>query len=222
MLYYPLQPFCTFPEPFAQYELSKIYLKGIGINKDIEKGNFWLEKAAENGSSKARLILALKLHLGENFERDDSKAKEWLLMASEQGNTTAAYYLALFAEQGLGGPKDEQLALEMYKMAAADNIKDAHQHYVRLSPEKNRVADSNFENTPAPDYGDDENKIVVIRSKLEVTQLLIERIRNQKMFNKAPTGTRIAGNFAGPYPVTVIKSTTDIDNILSQGTVVFE
>lgn len=207
---------------FAQYELSKIYLKGIGTEQDIEKGNYWLQKAAKNGSSKARLILALKLHLGENFERDDSKAKEWLLLASEQGNTTAAYYLALFAEKGLGGPIDEELALEMYKLAAADNVKDARSHYMRLSPEINKVADSQVDSPSTPDYGDDENKVIVIRSKLEVTQLLIERIRQQKLFNKAPTGTRIAGNFAGPYPVTVIRSTTDIDNILSQGTVVYE
>lgn len=35
--------------PYAQYILGDFYLNGIGCSPDIEKGLFWLDKAAEQG-----------------------------------------------------------------------------------------------------------------------------------------------------------------------------
>ncbi len=48
--------------PTAQKQLSTLYAFGIGVAKDIERSEYWLENAAKNGSPSAQYDLAIRLH----------------------------------------------------------------------------------------------------------------------------------------------------------------
>lgn len=68
----------------AQYNLSILYKKGWGTEKDIDKSIFWLEKAADNGHIWAQYELG-KLYLqGDDVPQDINHAKKYLEMAAEQ------------------------------------------------------------------------------------------------------------------------------------------
>ena len=77
-----------------------------------------VQKAAEQGDSKAQYNLGLMYAAGRGVPKDEPKAVEWWQKAAEQGNTEAQYCLGLMYADGLGVPKDERKAMEWWQKAA--------------------------------------------------------------------------------------------------------
>ena len=51
--------------PFAQFNLALLYAKGIGVEKDLNKAIYWMEKASENGDTDAaKIAQQLKAQIG--------------------------------------------------------------------------------------------------------------------------------------------------------------
>ena len=62
----------------SQYDLGFMLLLGEGINKDIEKGLWWMEQAAKNGNASAARLLSETYQNGVfEVEADAEKAKYW-------------------------------------------------------------------------------------------------------------------------------------------------
>ena len=67
------------PDPItqSQYNLGTMYVNGQGVQKDIEKGGYWLQKAAENGHKGAIGALnSLKESWLQNKMREEEEAWE--------------------------------------------------------------------------------------------------------------------------------------------------
>ena len=64
--------------PLSQYDLGFMLMLGEGTEKDIEKGLWWIEQAANNGEAHAARLLADIYETG-HFEviADPNRAKYW-------------------------------------------------------------------------------------------------------------------------------------------------
>ena len=79
--------------PFASYQLGKLYLAGDDVPKDTAKALEYLTDAAKQGNSQAQYILG-KLYLLDNgVEQDKEAAVQWLTLAAAQGHEYAHFFL---------------------------------------------------------------------------------------------------------------------------------
>ena len=99
----------------AQYELSRLYDCGYGVNKDEKVGRKWFLKSAECGYAQAQFQLGMDFEHGSNEEKDGQMAAYWYLRAASQGHTTAMEMLASMYEKGDAVEKNLQIADKWYK-----------------------------------------------------------------------------------------------------------
>lgn len=101
--------------PGTAYAIGLCFLEGKGVEKDLEKGLAYLNRAASEGDVKAMNSLAKCFAEGIGVAIDKTKAIEWLSKASDAGDHISAQRLVWFCEN-LDLGKDESFRL--YKEAA--------------------------------------------------------------------------------------------------------
>ncbi len=79
--------------PFASYQLGKLYLSGEDVPKDVTKAVKYLTDAAEQDCAQAQYILGKLYLLGQDMEQDYTKAEHWLTQAAGQGHAYAQFFL---------------------------------------------------------------------------------------------------------------------------------
>jgi len=77
----------------AQIELGFLFLKGSGVEKNLERAFELFKKAADSGNQIARNQLGLMYRDGTGIEKNTEKAKEMFRLASEQGHNESLQYL---------------------------------------------------------------------------------------------------------------------------------
>ena len=90
----------------AQYDLSQMYLQGIGTPKNIEQGWVWLNRAAEQGNIQAMLELGVRYQASASLENGQEMAFLWFQKAAMAGSPVGQYNLAHFYESGKQAPVD--------------------------------------------------------------------------------------------------------------------
>ena len=104
--------------PYAQYQLAKLYLKSDNRD-DIKKALLLLEKSASEGKSvMAQYALGKTYMNGDEQIRDIEKAREWLEEAFRNKNLYAAYALGKLYEREECGLCDKGKAVYYYEQAA--------------------------------------------------------------------------------------------------------
>lgn len=73
--------------------LGTMYLFGRGLDKDGQKAEYWLRKAAEAGLVAAQSVLGIMFATGQGVPPDMTKAKIWLERAASAGDAEAASVL---------------------------------------------------------------------------------------------------------------------------------
>ena len=136
----------------AQYSLAQCYRFGVGVEKNIEQGVVWLEKAtlqnnsdaqfelamllpiehlqhrqllnaaAENGHTQAMLCMAVM----EQRQQNLSGTLEWLNKAQELDVARASYLLADIYKHGKDTEVNLKQSFELYKQAAELGDVDAY------------------------------------------------------------------------------------------------
>ena len=112
--------------PIAQYELAKMYKRGIGTMTDQEQYIIWLKKAADNGCNLAEGEYGMYLYekrILRPFWR--TKAFPYLKHAYEKGNIDTRWCLAQCYLYGYGTDKDKRLAYQMCTEEAENGNSDA-------------------------------------------------------------------------------------------------
>ncbi|MEL6664133.1 MAG: peptidoglycan-binding protein, partial [Pseudomonadota bacterium] len=104
--------------PIAQYRLSKLHEKGLGVPRDLAASRRWTERAANGGNVRAMHDLAVFYADGEGGEQSYAKSVEWFSKAAEFGVLDSQYNLAVLYQQGLGITKDLNEALFWFSVAA--------------------------------------------------------------------------------------------------------
>jgi len=73
----------------AMFNLGMYYIRGIGTEKDAEKGIEWLKKAANKGDDQAAYNVATFYHDGKIVERNLEYALQWYERSAALGNEKA-------------------------------------------------------------------------------------------------------------------------------------
>jgi hypothetical protein len=72
-----------FSDPNAQYSLARLYLDGMGVEKDSRQAARWFNLAAEKGHYPSQALLGHLLINGQGVPRQRAKGLMWLTLARE-------------------------------------------------------------------------------------------------------------------------------------------
>jgi TPR repeat protein len=78
----------------AQYDLSLMYIQGIGTKQNIEQGLVWLNRAAQKGNIEAMLELGVLYQKIDTLENAPQLALDWFEKAALAGSAVGQYNLA--------------------------------------------------------------------------------------------------------------------------------
>ena len=67
----------------AQYDLARLYLKGLGAPRDLKYGARWLGLAAQKGQHQAQALLGEMLFSGDLLPRQSARGLMWLTLARD-------------------------------------------------------------------------------------------------------------------------------------------
>lgn len=102
----------------AQYELGKRYLNGEGVAEDKYKAMELFHKAAEQGSTRALVLLGTCYLYGKGVQLDEVEGARMLRKAAEQGDAQAQNAIGICYRDGKGVAKDVVEAAKWYRKAA--------------------------------------------------------------------------------------------------------
>ncbi|MBU3560456.1 tetratricopeptide repeat protein [Polynucleobacter hallstattensis] len=103
----------------AQYDLSLMYIQGIGTKQNIEQGLVWLNRAAEKGNIEAMLELGVLYQKIDTLDNAPQLALYWFEKAAMAGSAVGQYNLAhLYMDGG-------QIAVDLPKAYIWMSISDS-------------------------------------------------------------------------------------------------
>lgn len=105
--------------PEAQFRVGMAYVDGTSLQRDMEKGLIWLERAAEDQHIPAQLALAEIYFNGQNINKDYLQALHWYNKAADAGSAEAQYHIGNIYKRGLGVKASNADAIKWYRLAAA-------------------------------------------------------------------------------------------------------
>jgi TPR repeat protein len=101
-----------FGDPSAQYNLARMHLDGVGVDKDIRQGLRWLYLAAQKGHLQAQALLGQILLVGQDgVPAQPARALMWLTLAREAATDS----------------RKDQWIVELYDRAMASANEDDRQ-----------------------------------------------------------------------------------------------
>lgn len=112
---------------FAMYDLGRMYLSGLGCEKDAATAQKWFAASchaliqAERRAEKPDYLqyrIGKLFSFGYGVEQDHQKAAQWYEKAVMANNPFAAYSLGSLYHRGQGVERDDSRAFSLYEMAA--------------------------------------------------------------------------------------------------------
>ena len=98
--------------------ISKLYLSGEEVPKDIPKALELFQKSAAQGNTFAQYRLGRLYLLGEDIAKNVDVAIRWLTASAKQGNQYAQYALGKLYLLGEDAPKDVDTAIRWLTASA--------------------------------------------------------------------------------------------------------
>lgn len=102
----------------AQYQLGKLYAKGLGVKEDYKQAAKWYRAAADQGHAGAQVAMGELYEAGQGVPQDDAEAAKSYRRAADQGDAGGQYCLAVLYVMGRGVPQNNTEALKWYRLAA--------------------------------------------------------------------------------------------------------
>lgn len=109
----------------AQYNLGVLYLRGLGVPRNIDQAVALIRKAANQGDAQAQETVAIMCMAGVEGEGNAAEAVAWFQKAVDQGLATSQLKLALMYLEGQGVEKDVERGFSLLKAAAQQGLADA-------------------------------------------------------------------------------------------------
>ncbi|QUS40143.1 sel1 repeat family protein [Tardiphaga alba] len=98
----------------AQYDLARLYLKGIGMPRDAKYGVRWLGLAAQKGQHQAQALLGQMLFNGEALPRQMARGLMWLTLARDNAGPEDTWIRDSYAKAIAKASEDDRaMALQM-------------------------------------------------------------------------------------------------------------
>lgn len=116
----------------AQYNLAMAYLKGNGVEVDLDRGGELMADAAAQGDEAAQQMLQqLGLERACRSRVQPHTFEVWA-RAAAQGDAAAQFNLGLAYLKGEGVERDQQKCIELWRMAASQGDTMAQQNLAAL------------------------------------------------------------------------------------------
>ncbi len=125
----------------AMVMIGLYYAQGLHVEKDQEKSNEWMAKAAALGDPTAELNMAIGYKIGlANLQKDDTIAFKWFMSAAEKGQPQAQYEVGVAYQYGIGAERNLDEARLWYLKAAEQNHSAAQNNLAGIYGEGQGVA----------------------------------------------------------------------------------
>ena len=102
----------------AQYVLGEMYLKGNGLNKNLDEAIKWLTKAANSKNPSAQFSLGSIYLNGDYLIKDNSKAFYWMTLSANNNHIDAQYWLGKMYLEGIGTSVQKETAFTLFEKSA--------------------------------------------------------------------------------------------------------
>ncbi len=109
----------------AQYNLGILYMKGLGVEKNLKAAFIWYKRASANGHTDAMYNLGTMYNKGKVIYRSPKDANKWWLKAAELGNASAQFNIAVEYAYGRNLGKNVSEAIKWWTKSALQGNKDA-------------------------------------------------------------------------------------------------
>lgn len=98
----------------AQYDLARLYLKGVGAPRDSRYGARWLGLAAQKGQHQAQAMLGQMLFNGDQLPRQAARGLMWLTLARDSAAADEAWIKDSYNKAIAKASEDDRaMALQM-------------------------------------------------------------------------------------------------------------
>lgn len=145
-------------DPGARYEVAMMYLKGRGVETSGREARAWLQRAVDDGDTRATTRLGILNYKGESGEVDYPRALSLLTRVSDQ-SILAQYYLGEMYATGSGVAQDYQTAIDWYTRAADGGFNRARGKIINLEEQMKIAARRRLKAAPVavpqPEVGAD-------------------------------------------------------------------
>ncbi|ASM52644.1 MULTISPECIES: SEL1-like repeat protein [Pseudoalteromonas] len=111
--------------PSYQFLYGDMLAYNVCVDRDVELGVYYMQKAAEQGLAAALEQLGRYYDIGRLVQQDKAMAITYLREASSQGNLKAQFRLVKLFNQGYGSPRDFE---DMYRWLFYAKVADANTH----------------------------------------------------------------------------------------------
>jgi TPR repeat protein len=118
-------------DPDARYEVAMMYLKGRGVEASGREARAWLQRAVDDGDTRATARLGILNYKGEGGDVDYPKALSLLTRVSDH-SVLAQYYLGEMYATGSGVAPDHRAAIDWYTRAADGGFNRARGKIINL------------------------------------------------------------------------------------------
>ena len=109
----------------AEYELSRMYAAGRGVQPSNRERWVWLKRAAEHGNVDAQYEIGIALRYGRGVIQDYEHAAKWLERAAQGGSPLAQFELGQMYRGNAGIGIDNVKAYIWLNLAAAQGVSGA-------------------------------------------------------------------------------------------------
>jgi len=98
----------------AQYDLARLYLKGVGAPRDSKYGARWLGLAAQKGQHQAQAMLGQMLFNGDQLPRQAARGLMWLTLAQANAAPDETWIKDIYSKAFAKSSEDDRaMALQM-------------------------------------------------------------------------------------------------------------
>ena len=104
-----------FRDPEAQYYLARLYLDGVGTQRDPRTAARWFGLSAHKGLCKAQAMLGAMLFTGDHVPRQAARGLMWLTLAKDSADTSDQEWInRLYDNAFRQSSEDEKAMAAMY------------------------------------------------------------------------------------------------------------
>ena len=112
-------------DPRGDNGLAVLYLRGQGLEQDVERAVALFRSAAEKGLRTAEKNLGELYSEGVGVPRDDAIAAHWFGLAAAKGDPAAQLSLGIMHAEGRGVARDYALAMDWFRKSALEGNAEA-------------------------------------------------------------------------------------------------
>ena len=112
-------------DPRGENGLAVLYLRGDGLERNVERAVELFRSAATKGLRAAEKNLGELYAEGAGVPRDDALAAHWFGLAAAQGDSGAQVRLGVMYAQGRGISKDHARAMALFRQSAEQGNAEA-------------------------------------------------------------------------------------------------